>query len=111
MDEGDEHADLFAALMVTSLQLYEKEWDAIREEAGLMRVNGGGFTAHLGKPDGVSCKDYHSECSHWADKVCDRCFQMALMSLPCPCDPGTTPLTSQISHLTPHDNRIWQLEQ
>ena len=56
--------------MVTSLQLYEKEWDSIWEEAGLMGVKGGGFTAHLGKPDGVTCKDYHSECSRWADEVC-----------------------------------------
>ena len=82
-DEGDEHADLFAALMVTSLQLYEKEWDGFREEAGLMRVDGGGFTAHLGKPDGVTCKDYHAECLRWADEVCHPCILTALRGLPC----------------------------
>ena len=69
-EEGDEHADLFASLMVTALQLYRNEWDAIREDAGLMGVKGGGFTAHLREPDGVTCKDYHRECLHWADKGC-----------------------------------------
>lgn len=68
-EEGDEHAELFAMLMVTTLQLYESQWEVIRLEAGLKGIKGGSFMAHLGKPDGVACRDYHMECSHWADEV------------------------------------------
>ena len=68
-EEGDAHAEKFAALMVTSLQLYKEQWDSIREKAGMEPVKGGSFLSHLGKPDGDTCKDYHEKCPSWADVV------------------------------------------
>ena len=80
-EEGDQHAEKFAALMVTSLQLYKEQWDSIREEAGLAPAKGGSFMSHLGKPDGDTCKDYHEKCPFWADVVSEAVGDFSAISV------------------------------
>ena len=68
-EESDKHAELFASFMVSSLRLYESQWAQIWKEAGQRAPKLGSYLAHNGKPDGVTCKDYHEKCSLWADVV------------------------------------------
>lgn len=51
------------------LEEYSKAYSKLRERAGLRLVDGAVHTAHLGRPDGKACRDYHKQCREWADKV------------------------------------------
>jgi hypothetical protein len=57
------------ALFAEHLGEYSQAYAKVRERAGLRTVDGAAHTAHLGRPDGTSCRDYHRQCHEWADKV------------------------------------------
>ena len=85
LTEEEEHVK---AQFSEHLWEYSQAYRRLRERAGLRLVDGAVHTAHLGRPDGKACRDYHRQCHDWADKVgihaglaCDPgCFRLCVFS-------------------------------
>lgn len=68
-EDGQEDGGMAAAI-ARHLADYEKEWRAFRVEAGLAEsVSAQALLQHGAVPSGTECKDYHRQCTQWADSV------------------------------------------
>lgn len=68
-EDGQEDGGMAAAI-ARHLADYEKEWRALRVEAGLAEsVSAQALLQHGAVPSGTECKDYHRQCTQWADSV------------------------------------------